>query len=298
MSFMNNVNLYHLKYFLDAALENGISASARKNFVTQSAVSRAITSLEQSLGVELVIHRKNHFQLTEAGESILGKSQELFEQISELQLTASHHLNTLQGPLRFGCNQAIASHLLGPALVAMESTHPGIKPFIKLGNTDQIQQMLMKQELDFGIVVDDGEVENHFETKKIYSDKLLVVKSPHFKKKDLFKHLIVSRTQKGGFSQKFFRQFEKFHGEPLQPKLVVPSWQVIMDFAISGYGLALVPRFLCEDKLRQGNLEVVNLKLPAVSFDLCTIVRKNKALPKNAEALIKSLRDTTDPKAR
>src|SRR4051812_28656761 len=127
---MNGMNLSHLKYFIDAAQEGGISQSARKNFVTQSAVSRAIASLESRLGVELVIHRQNHFQLTEAGLAIFGKSHAIFEEISNLDEIASMHLKTLRGPLRLGCNQAIASHLLAPKFAKLEAKHPHIRPEI------------------------------------------------------------------------------------------------------------------------------------------------------------------------
>ena len=292
MILMNTVNLHHLKYFIDAAQEGGISQSARKNYVTQSAVSRAIASLEQDLGVDLIIHRQNQFQLTEAGEAVLEKSHEVFETVSRLKDTASDHLKTLKGPLRFGCNPAIASYLIAPALSRIELKHPGVRPELKLGNTDQVQRLIDDREVDFGIVVDDGEVGNLYRTKKLYADKLLVVQSPKLKKKDPFSHLIVSRTHKGGLSHRYFREYEKAYGKQITPKLVVSSWQVIMDLAIAGYGSALLPRFVCEDALLSKKLEIVRHKVQLISFDLCTIVSGNRALPKNAAALFECFQGT------
>jgi len=286
MSYMNNLNLFHLKYFIDAARGGGVSQSARLNFVTQSAVSRAIASLEENLGVELVVHRQNHFQLTEAGEAILENSQSIFDSVSQLKEIASGHLKTLRGPLRFGCNQAIASRLVAPALIEMEQRYPDVEPQIKIGNTDQIQHMLERREVDFGIVVDDGEVGNIYQTTKFFTDHLIVVKSPKFKKKDPFENFIVSRTQKGGLSQKYFREYEKVYGQALVPKIVISSWPVIMDFAIAGYGVALVPEFLCKDAIQSKKLEIVHHKVRPIPFSLCTIVNKNRTLPKNARALL------------
>ena len=285
MSFMNSLNLHHLKYFVDAAQEGGISQSARKNYVTQSAVSRAIASLEQTLEIELVIHRQNHFQLTEAGEAVLEKSIAIFEAVSNIKETAVSHSKTLRGPLRLGCNPSIASQLIAPALVHIEKMHPEVRPLIKLGNTDQIQRMIDSHEVDFGIVVDDGEVESVYQTQTIYTGKLIVVKSPKFKA-DSFKNLIVSRVQKGGLSQSLFKEYERTHRQPLTPKMVVSSWQVIMDLAIAGYGAALVPEFLCKEALQNKKLELVKHAFKISHFNLCTIVAKNKVLPKNAQALI------------
>ena len=280
------MNIDHLKYFVDAALAGGISPSARKNFLTQSAISRAIAKLEDDLGVELVLHKQNRFQLTEAGEAILAGSHELLESISRLKDVASGHTKTLKGPMRVGCNQAIASRLLGPMLLQIEAKYPALKPVIKLGNTDQIQQMIDNLEIDFGIVLNDGEVEKLYQTTKLYSGEFIVVKSPKFSKKNPLESLIVSRTRTGGMSERYFRAYKKAYGTVIEPKLVVSSWQVIMDLAILGYGSALVPQFLCEQEIAAKLLEEYKHKVKPLSFDLCVIVGKNRMLPKNASALL------------
>jgi DNA-binding transcriptional LysR family regulator len=290
MTFMNISNLHHLKYFIDAAKEGSVSLAARKNYVTQSAVSRAIANLEEALQVELVVHRQNHFQLTEAGEAVVAKSSSVFESIANLQATAFDHVKTLHGPLRFGCNQAIASKLIAPALVAIEKEYPGIRPQLTIGNTDQIQYQIEAREIDFGIVVDDGEVGAWYRTQKIYRGALLVVKSPSLKNsgyaENPLQNLIISRTQKGGLSHLFFAEYEKQYGAAITPKMIVPNWQVTMDLAIAGYGAALVPEFLCMDAIRAKKLESVKHRMKIAPFHLCTITSKDRALPKNAKALL------------
>jgi LysR family transcriptional regulator, carnitine catabolism transcriptional activator len=44
------INLMHLKFFCDAVTFSSISEAAKRNYVTQSAVSQAIAKLEQILG--------------------------------------------------------------------------------------------------------------------------------------------------------------------------------------------------------------------------------------------------------
>jgi DNA-binding transcriptional LysR family regulator len=283
------MNINHLRYFVDAALEGSVSLSARKNFVTQSAVSRAISALEQELGVELTLHRQNHFQLTEAGEAVLERSRGVFDGIAGMRDAANRYHKTFHGPLRFGCNQAIAGRLIGPALVRLEAKYPGIRPEIEIGNTDHIQRKLDERAVDFGIVVDDGEVGDHYQTRKIYTGKLVIVKSPRFRPADPLRHLIVSRIQKGSLSGKFSREYEKAYGERIAPKLIVSGWQVLLDFALAGYGAALVPHFLCEEALRARKIEVVSHRVKTVTFDLCTIVGRDRVLPKNAAALFDCL---------
>jgi DNA-binding transcriptional LysR family regulator len=62
-----------------------------------------------------------------------------------------------------------------------QKKYPEIKPQLKMGNTDLIQRMVDSREIDYGIVVDEGEVGAIYQTQKIYTTKLLIVKSPRFK---------------------------------------------------------------------------------------------------------------------
>lgn len=287
------MNLDHLKYFRDAALVGSISKAARENFVTQSAVSRAVAKLEEDLGAELVVHGKNRFQLTEVGEAVLARATEIFDSIRVLKDETISHASTLKGPLRVGCNQAIASRLIAPTLTELTKSYPKIEPVILLGNTDQVQQSLDRGEIDFGIVMDDGDVGTRYKSAPLYKGEFVVVKATGNRDADPAENLVVSRTKKGGVSQKYLASYKREYGTSIAPKLTVASWQVIMDLAIAGYGCALVPSFLCKEELERKTLELVRHKVKAIPFTLCVIVARGKVLPKNAKALISAFETST-----
>ena len=60
-----DLNISHLRYFLDSVEHDSLSAAAEKNHVTHSTVSQGIKRLEENLGVELLIHKKRSFVLTQ-----------------------------------------------------------------------------------------------------------------------------------------------------------------------------------------------------------------------------------------
>ncbi len=280
------MNINHLKYFVDAANLGDLSKAARLNFVTQSAVSRAISKLEEDLSVELVIHKQNCFQLTEAGEAVKNHSVGVFESLDQLKEIAGEYGKGLRGPIRLGCNEAIASRLIGPMLPKIARQYPEIRPSILLGNTDSIQKMIDQGEVDFGIVMDDGEVHKLYKTAKAYSGTFVVVKSPKFKDGSLKDHLIVSRTKPGGLNDRYAREYKRAYGESIVPKMVIASWQVIMDLAIKKCGYALIPLFLCKEEIEAEKLEIVRHKVKPLPFGLCTIVAGNRRLPKNAQPIL------------
>ncbi|MCX6119669.1 MAG: LysR family transcriptional regulator [Proteobacteria bacterium] len=280
------MNINHLRYFVDAARLEGLSNAAKKNFVTQSAISRAITNLEQELDVELILHKQNTFQLTEAGQAILAQSSDVFISIQRLTILANDYSKGLRGPLRMGCNETIASKLIAPLMSKISETYPNVKPTLHLGNTDTIQRLIDENEIDFGIVMDDGEVEKSYQTRQIFKDYFVLVSAPNYFNKSIEDNLIVSRTKPGGMSDRYIREYKKCYKKNIVPKLVVTSWQVVMDLAIRRCGYALVPLFVCQSEIDQKRLTVVQNKIKPLPFNLCAIYAKNRHLPKNATAVL------------
>ncbi len=83
------MEIAQLRYFLVAAEEENLSSAARKLFISQPALSRSISKLEEELGVKLFHHNSNRIMLNENGrafiEYLLRAKQELQNGISMLQ---------------------------------------------------------------------------------------------------------------------------------------------------------------------------------------------------------------------
>ena len=63
-------NLNHYKIFYEAAKAGNISKAADNLYISQPAVSKSITKLEQSLGQILFIRSKKGVKLTEEGKTL------------------------------------------------------------------------------------------------------------------------------------------------------------------------------------------------------------------------------------
>lgn len=87
------LNLFHLKYFLDAVKHGSISASDETNHISQSAISQAIAKLEEGLGCSLLIHQPKQFKITDEGKSsliVLKKFFKLFKK-QKRHFQLKHH---------------------------------------------------------------------------------------------------------------------------------------------------------------------------------------------------------------
>ena len=65
---MGNMLLQQIKYFCTIVEEGSFTEAAEKCFISQSAISQQIQSLEKELGVKLIKRENRRFSLTHAGE--------------------------------------------------------------------------------------------------------------------------------------------------------------------------------------------------------------------------------------
>lgn len=63
------MNFYNLQYFIDVAELGSFTKAAHKNYVSQTAISQQIASIEKELGFQLFIREKSEIRLTPAGRS-------------------------------------------------------------------------------------------------------------------------------------------------------------------------------------------------------------------------------------
>src|SRR5258706_283530 len=110
-----------LRAFRSAARHLSFTRAAREQFVTQSAVSRAMRTLEEQLGQPL-FHRVNRaLTLTHAGEELYRASDEALGLID----AATDRLTGSARALAFTTTTALASTWLVPKLPQFTRLHPG-----------------------------------------------------------------------------------------------------------------------------------------------------------------------------
>jgi len=148
------MNFIYLKYFYDAAMSKSISAAAKVNFVSQSAVSQGILKLERILKKSLITHRRNAFKLTREGEIVFDACKRIFQSITELTENLALEENQMRGRFVFACSHSIALSILPKPLSVLKKQAPLVKPSFRLANTSAIMNLVRQGTIEFGIVLD------------------------------------------------------------------------------------------------------------------------------------------------
>ncbi|MBR0352440.1 MAG: LysR family transcriptional regulator [Oscillospiraceae bacterium] len=79
------MELEQLRIFIAVAEHGSYSAAAKDLFVSHSTTSRAVSALENELGVTLFDRKNRILGLTQAGESLLRDARELLENAAQLK---------------------------------------------------------------------------------------------------------------------------------------------------------------------------------------------------------------------
>ena len=149
--------LAQLRYFVAAAEAGSMTAAAERLLIAQSAVSTAVSNLEQELSVQLFIRRKGKgLVATPAGERLLLQARELLTHALDVAAEARGVEGGLSGPVRIGCFVTLAPFVVPGLLATTAQRHPRLGVDVLEGEADELDRALRTGRIDFAVTYDLG----------------------------------------------------------------------------------------------------------------------------------------------
>ncbi len=112
------------RYFVVFARLGKLTTAAQALQVEPSNISRAIASIEKSLGVALVRHNSRPLELTDAGRIALKRMETILRAHDSLIATLIHDNLALEGNIRLSSAPGFAARRLTPLLHQFRKLHP------------------------------------------------------------------------------------------------------------------------------------------------------------------------------
>lgn len=173
-----------LRIFLMVAELEHVTEAARRLNLTQSAVSGAIQTLENTHQVALFDRVGRGIRLTEAGRILQGKARIIMAGVQDAETTLGDLSGLRMGALRIFASQTVASHWLPRFVMEYKALHPGIDLAIEVGNTRRCLDAVQRGACDLGYV--EGEVESRLggpdagriEVTPVARDQLVLIAAP------------------------------------------------------------------------------------------------------------------------
>lgn len=140
------MTLRHLEIFLKVADTGSMRAAAEELFITQPSVSGSIAELEKECNVLLLERLNKRLYITDAGKKLKIYARKMLNLQDEIvRQMASAEDDT---PLKIGATVTIGTCVLPEFISKME----GIKTKVVIDNTAKIEQCILNNTLDIGLV--------------------------------------------------------------------------------------------------------------------------------------------------
>jgi len=254
MKTASRSSLRGLRTFCVAARYESFRTAAEELFITASAVSHQIKSLEQELGLALFERGTRDLKLTERGKEFYEEVSPLIEQLDGV--ATSFRAAGKRSSVRISVQPFFASELFVPRLSEFTAEHPEID--IQVGSSDETPEK-HPSDADLSIRLFKKPPADMF-SNLLFPLRLVPAGSPDFRRQLSVRNktvksefpLIVHQTQ-----SKAWQQWERDSGIALPPDSKVTrldSMIAVVRAAEQGIGAALVPVPLADLWFQQGSI--------------------------------------------
>ncbi len=262
-----------LKIFRSVAEAGSFTRAGEIIGLSQSAVSRQISSLEKDLKVPLFHRHARGLILTEQGELLFRTAHEVFTQLEAAKTMLRDSKEKPSGVLRVTTTVGLGSNWLTPRLSEFIELYPDIN----------IQLMLQDTELDLGMREADvairlrKPVQAELIQRKLFTVHFHIYASPGYIKEygapltiaDLDDHRFVSFGVMTPPYLKHINWLEnhgRSGGKPREPILSINSVDGIKRAAQNGIGIAALPDYIVRDESKAGLVRILT-DIETPSFD-------------------------------
>jgi molybdate transport repressor ModE-like protein len=228
-------------WILKLIAEHGtIKRAAMAAQLTSSAVSQALSSMEESLDRRLVLRQGEKFVLTSYGQGLVNAATPALMALEELH----QYLNPEAKPLpkitslTLGTTQSLAIDVLPGLVERLRRKYPAIRINLKVGRSSALSTAVRKGELAMAIVAENEEMEG-LSILPVAEERMGFYCSsrPEIAKEgwDLVQKLGVGAfpPDHGGYAPYFRKLFKPF-GSGWKPALISESYEALRALAISG----------------------------------------------------------------
>ena len=290
-----NYELYKVFYYVASSLS--FSEASKKLFISQSAVSQSIKTLERKLEQSLFIRSTKKVQLTPAGTVLLKHIEPAMNLIQrgENQLLDANTLGL--GQLHIGASDTICRYFLVPFIKQFHKKFPNVP--IKVTNATSINCVNLLEQGKVDLIVTNhpnSHLNNSYVQKTVSNFTDVFIANPaYFNLKqqeipfeELKQYPILMLDRKSTTSQ-FLHNIFLQHQLELIPEVELSSNDLLIDLAKIGLGIAFIPDYCLSKNMKE--LYVLHTKEKLPQRQMVAAINSNLPVSPSTKEFLKLLPD-------
>lgn len=242
-----DINLEYYKIFYYVGKQKSITQAAEKLSISQPAVSQAIKHLEQSLGSALFVRTAKGVRLTTEGEVLYAYVKRGYESICLGEKKFMELLDLEEGELCIGASDMTLQFYLLSYLEKFHEEYPKIRVTVKNAPTPKTLKMLQEGSIDFGVVSTPIQKRldlNFYKVRDIQDIFVVGKKFRKYAKREMsyqeLEELPIMCLEGTTSTRAYVNDFLRENGVHLQPEFELATSDMLIRFAIKGFGVASV----------------------------------------------------------
>lgn len=166
-----------LRYFLEVAREENITAAAESLHITQPTLSKQLMDLEDELGKQLFIRGKRRITLTEDGILLRKRASEIIELVEKAESELQNNDELVVGDVYIGAAETDGIKLIAKLCKNLQDKYPNIHYHLFSGNSEDVLEKLDKGLVDFAILFEPSDLKKYNHIKlPVYNNWGLLMK--------------------------------------------------------------------------------------------------------------------------
>jgi DNA-binding transcriptional LysR family regulator len=290
-----------LRTFVVVVQSRGFAAAARRLGVVKSAVSRRVQELEERLGAHLINRSTRTLSLTDSGRIFYEKATAALASLEEAEGLATLGATEPVGSLRILAPSSFGRLHLVPMVCDFLEQHHRLS--VELSLSDEFVDLVSE---GFDMAVRIGELQDSsLSARSLGAIRRVACASPAYiarwgapnHPRDLGTHKGISYTNVE--EKKFWRFVDPRTGEQqsvnVSSRLRVNTGDALLEAAIAGSGVTVLPTFIAHKSIVAGDLVPVMLPYEKVSTNLHVVYPSRKLIPAKVKAFVDYLASKCAP---
>ncbi len=298
-----NQNLNYYKAFYMVAKYKNISKAADALFISQPAISKSLSRLEENLGCILFSRTSRGVSLTADGEILYERIREAFAAIEAGEEELRHRTELGIGQLRIGVSTTLCKYILLPYLQNFIQQHPHIRITIECQSTLHTVELLESGQIDIGLIgapkhhgtltfLPLKKIQDTFVATQSYLDNLSIREHAD---SDLFLSATLMLLDEENITRQYINDYFYRNQIKTNQILEVSSMDLLIEFAKIGIGAACVIREFVKQELTDGALIELPMTEPIESRSIGFAYSNSHELSKSAHTFLNSVFPYQDP---
>ncbi|NLP35959.1 MAG: LysR family transcriptional regulator [Clostridiales bacterium] len=289
------MTIRHLKIFIEVVDCGKMSTAATKLFISQPTVSQAIKELEEHYGCLLFERLSKKLFITEKGKKLLSYARNVVKQFEDLEamMLESNYVEKI----RIGATNTVGNCILGDVIKVFREHNPQFEVFSYVGNTKEIEEKLLKSELDIGIVEGIVKSQDLISIPEVNDFLVLICSADHplakketVELEDLKNENFIMREQGSG-TRELFERYLLEKGVPIRIVSEANSSDTIKKAVIDSQYLAVLSIRLVEEEVKNGKIHVIQNMNSDWDRYFSIVYHKNKHVTDEIEYLIEVVKN-------